>query len=74
MEVCTLGFDYYVGPCGGMDVSADDVRMLAGMSEMDLLELAYTLQSNAETWAYDMEELFGSRLSDELLWNLMYGY
>lgn len=74
MEVCTLGFDYYVGPCGGMDVSADDVRMLAGMSEMDLLELAYTLQSNAETWAYGMEELFGSRLSDELLWNLMYGY
>ena len=72
MEVCTLGFDYSVGPCQGMDVEVDDVRMLADMSEMDLLELAYTLQSNAETWAADMEELFGSRLSEELLWDLMY--
>lgn len=74
MEIFSLGVNYYVGPCEGMDVSVKSPKMLADMDEYDLMDLVYEIQDNAEDWAYDMEDLFSSRISEELLWQLMYAF
>lgn len=74
MEVCSLGFRYYMGPCREMTVSVNSSRMLADMDEFDLMEMAYDIQENAEDWAADMQNLFMDRLPQELLWALMYGF
>ena len=37
-------------------------------------ELINDIENNAEVWAYDMQNLLGSRLSEELLWQLMYAF
>lgn len=70
IEMASLGLEYYVGPCKGMEVSVKSPEMLADMDMDDLMDLAYDLQSNAQDWALDMQDLFGSRVSEELLWAL----
>ena len=74
MEIFSLGIEYYIGPCDGMDVSVKSPTMIADMDEEDVLALLYDIENNAEDWAYDMEDLFGSRISEELLWQLMYAF
>ena len=74
VELVSLGVEYFVGPCKGMEVSAGSPTMLADMDEDDLMDLAYDIQEYAEDWAADMQDLLGSRLPDELLWALMYAF
>lgn len=72
MEICSLGFEYYMGPCQGMEVSAADSLMLADMDRDDLMDLGRDIEKNAERWMRDMKDLFTSKLPTELLWFLMY--
>lgn len=74
VELVSLGVEYSVGPCKGMEISAGSPTMLADMDEDDLMDLAYDLQGYAEDWAADMQDLLGSRLPDDLLWALMYAF
>ncbi len=67
IEVCSLGLEYYVGPCEGMRVSAPAPQMLGDMDDGDLTELYRSLQDNAEQWVYDMMAL----IPPELLWYLL---
>lgn len=71
MEVCNLSLGY--------SVSADPRPLKVGenklITEMDMTELtalADQIQTNAETWAEDMQALFLARLPQELLWAIMY--
>ena len=74
LKVLSLGVEYYVGPCDGMDIKVKSPMMIADMDEYDALELINDIENNAEVWAYDMQNLLGSRLSEELLWQLMYAF
>lgn len=72
IELFSIRVDYYIGPCEGMDVSVKSSKMIADMDELDVMELAYELQENAQEWTEDMQSLMASKLSEELLWYLMY--
>ena len=74
MELFALEAEYYVGPCEGIELSADGARMILEMSEPELMEWAMDLEREAQDWLYDMEELLYGRLPQELLWSLMYGF
>ena len=74
MELVALEAEYYVGPCEGIELSADGAVMLLEMSESELYDLGMELEANAEDWVYDLQELLYDRLPEELLWALMYGY
>lgn len=72
VELFSVGLEYYVGPCKGMDVAVKSPQMIADMDEDDLMDLAYDIQENAQDWAADMQDLFGNKIPEELLWYLMY--
>lgn len=72
IELFSIRVDYYIGPCEGMDVSVKSSKMIADMDELDVMELAYELQENAQEWTEDMQSLMAGKLSEELLWYLMY--
>ena len=74
MELFALEAEYYVGPCEGIELSADGARMILEMSEPELMEWAMDLEREAQDWLYDMEELLYGRLPQELLWSLMYSF
>lgn len=74
MELVSLGLEYYVGPCKGMEVSVGSPTMLADMDEDDLMDLGYDIQGYAQDWLADMQELFMDRLPEDLLWALMYAF
>lgn len=74
LKVLSLGVEYYAGPCDGMDIKVKSPMMIADMDEYDAMELISDIEDNAEDWAYDMQNLLGSRLSEALLWQLMYAF
>ena len=73
MEVCTLGFRYYAD-CHPERMDVGNPRMIASMSEQELMDLGLDLQSNAILWFSDMQRTFVSRLPDDLLWAMMGGF
>ena len=72
MEVCSLAFEYYVDCHPGAAI-VEDPKLITQMDQMELLTAALDIQSRAEAWAVEMEELFTSRLPDELLYGQMGG-
>lgn len=70
MEVCNLAFDYYVD-CHPSSPGVTDPRLITRMSEQELMQVGVDIQNKAMEWLSDMEELFTSRLPQELLWALM---
>lgn len=73
LEVCSLGLDYYMGPCEGVDVTTTSSRMLTEMDETELTGLAEELQASAMTWMEEIQALILQRLPQEVLWALMFG-
>lgn len=73
VEVCTLAFDYYVD-CHPNERSVSSPTLITQMSEQELEQAAIDIQGKAMTWAFQMQQLFASRLPDELLEALMYGF
>ena len=72
MEVCSLAFEYYMD-CHPGTAIVEDPKLITQMDQMELLTAALDIQSRAEAWAVEMEELFTSRLPDELLYGQMGG-
>ena len=71
LEVCSLAFEYYVD-CHPGTAIVEDPKLITRMDQMELMMAALEVQSKAEAWASEMEELFTSRLPEELLYGLMY--
>lgn len=71
IEVCSLACEYYVDCHPGTAV-IEDPKIITQMDQMELMMTALEVQSKAEAWAEEMEELFISRLPEELLRDMMY--
>lgn len=71
MEVCSLTFSYYAD-CHPNQRSASSPKLITQMDQMELMTAALEIQSRAEAWMGEMEELFTSRLPAELLYGMMY--
>lgn len=72
MEVCSLAFEYYAD-CHPGTAIVENPKLITQMDQMELLTAALDIQSRAEAWAVEMEELFTSRLPDELLYGQIGG-
>lgn len=71
MEVCSLSCEYYVG-CHPSTATVEDPKLITQMDQMELMTAMLDIQSRAEAWMGEMEELFASRLPAELLYGMMY--
>ena len=71
MEVCSLSCEYYVD-CRPGTAIVEDPKLITRMDQMELMMAALEVQSKAEAWAGEMEELFVSRLPAELLYGMLY--
>lgn len=72
IEVCTLAFSYHAENCDTR-VAVEDPQIITRMSQEELTAAALDVQSRAEAWDSEMQELFVSRLGRELIWWLMGG-
>lgn len=72
MEVCTLAFSYHAENHANTAGTVDDPKIITQMDQMELMAAALDIQSKAEAWAVEMEELFVSRLPAELLYGMLY--
>lgn len=70
-EVCSLSCEYYVD-CRPSTAIVEDPKLITRMDQMELMMAALEVQSKAEAWAGEMEELFVSRLPAELLYGMLY--
>lgn len=70
MEVCNLSFEYKIRR-GPEQMTFGDTRLITDMSMEELTALAVQIQTNAETWVEDMQDLFLTRLPQELLYGMM---
>ena len=70
-EMLTLSMDYYAGPYDGQGVTVSSPRLVPEMDGFELMALAVKVESNAQSWLNRTEELFTSRLPEELLQMLM---
>lgn len=73
MEVCNLAFEYYVD-CHPSTMAVNDPQLITQMSEQELEQVGLDIQSQAAAWALQMQQLFTTRLPEELLWAVMYGF
>lgn len=62
-RLASFGLNCYLGPCGDMTVSMPAVRMLADMSEDELLAWAEDIEANAGAWAYVWEAALQNSLA-----------
>lgn len=72
MDVCTLSLSYLAENQAVRGGVPTNFRSVTRMDPMELMTAALEVQSRAEAWAAEMEELFTSRLPDELLYGMMY--
>lgn len=72
MEICALGLECYTG-CQPKLVDIENPRIITQMTQEELMAAALDIQARAEAWVAEMEELFLSRLPEELIWDLMLG-
>lgn len=70
-EVCTLSFSYHVENSAAAG-TVENPGIITQMSEDELQHVALDVQSRAEAWASEMQEMMTSRLPSELLWALMF--
>lgn len=66
LELFSLGMDYYMGPCQGVDLSAAAPKLIGEMNGVELMGLVVNLEANAQTWMTDVEQMFVNRLPAEL--------
>lgn len=71
-DVCTLSLSYLVEHRAVHGGVPPTFQSLTQMDQMELMMAALDVQSRAEAWAAEMEELFTSRLPAELLYGTMY--
>ena len=71
IEVCTLAFSYQAENSADKG-TVDDPKIITRMDQMELMMAALDVQSRAEAWVSEMEELFTSRLPAELLYGMLY--
>lgn len=71
-DVCTLSLSYLAENQAVRGGVPANFRSVTRMDPMELMTAALDVQSRAEAWAAEMEELFTSRLPDELLYGMMY--
>lgn len=71
-DVCTLSLSYLVEHRAVHGGVPPTFQSLTQMDQMELMMAALDVQSRAEVWAAEMEELFTSRLPAELLYGTMY--
>lgn len=62
VELFSVEMDHYMGPCEGQSVAARDPRLIGEMGGLELMLTALKLQTSAQRWMEDMQELFTSRL------------
>lgn len=62
VELFSVEMDHYMGPCEGQSVAARDPRLIGEMGGLELMLAALKLQTSAQSWMEDMQELFVSRL------------
>lgn len=72
MEVCSLGLEYSAGPFQGNRQTGGKVEIITAMDEEELMQMTLDTQERALAWANQMENLFASRLPEELLWAMMH--
>lgn len=72
MEVCSLGLEYSAGPFQGNRQTGGKAEIITAMSSEELMRMTLDTQERALAWANEMENLFASRLPEELLWAMMY--
>ena len=71
IEVCSLTFSYYAD-CHPTKRDVSSPKLITQIDQMELMMAALEVQSKAETWVEEMEQLFTSRLPAELLYGTMY--
>ena len=71
IEVCSLTFSYYAD-CHPNQRDVSSPKLITQIDQMELMMAALEVQSKAETWVEEMEQLFTSRLPAELLYGTMY--
>lgn len=70
MELCSVELDYSVGPCEGQSVTVGGPSLIGEMDSLELMMAALKLETNARTWAEDMQATVISRLPAELLYRM----
>lgn len=70
MEVCTLSLSYHVENHADKG-TVEDPRLITQMDENELKQMVLDTQERALAWASEMENLFLTRLPQELLWSMM---
>lgn len=72
MDVCTLSLSYLAENQAVRGGVPTNFRSVTRMDPMELMTAALEVQSKAEAWVREMEQLFTSRLPAELLYGMMY--
>ena len=73
MEVCQLALSYYVD-CHPVSEPVSNPRLVTQMDEEELMAMVLDTQERVMVWGNEMEQLFLTRLPQELLWDLMSVY
>ena len=73
MEVCQLALSYYVD-CRPVSEPVSNPRLVTQMDEEELMAMVLDTQERVMVWGNEMEQLFLTRLPQELLWDLMSVY
>lgn len=71
MEVCSFGLEYHAGPYQGNLQTGGKAEIITTMSAEELMRMTLDTQERALAWANEMEQLFVSRLPEDLLWAIM---
>lgn len=62
-KLFTMKGAYYLGPCDGMKVSFSSPKLLAEMSEGELLSLYFDIMNNGEAWSESLMDRLPPELS-----------
>lgn len=73
IELCALSLDYHTDN-RPLPLSLGTARMITDMSELELMELMDSVETNAYMWLFQMQQLAASRLPADLLRRLMYNF
>lgn len=72
MDILSLAVDYYMGPYEPA-TEPNSAKLIPDMNGIELMGLVVSLEANAQNWLTQTQQLFASRLPEELLRSLMYG-
>lgn len=66
LEICSLGLDYSIGPCQGVELPGVPAALIGDMDGFELLALMVTVESSTQSWLNSTQQMFAQRLPAQL--------